>query len=357
MMPENVEKLVTVIFSFFGGVGVIGLLIFLFPEKVQIWSSYGWKFLKVIFKGAEKKYIACDIQGHINDYNNIINKKVRAYEPVGVQIKWIEKANVESFFKDGVLLIRMRKSDDQSKNFVAATMVFLSQVMLRKGKRYISSTQKRSIDLFVAKRLFEEEKPEVLEYFVENFLVPNTNSSKQVADYFDKYSVIDKAGLFFPILIQELTFLGSKVFGQRKDSLIISEVKGLIDFLKNYSERELGAKIPNCFNGRYCHFGVVIIARAVNVDSGKIALFVKYLSKIINVGIENIYMIGPDEERAVKLIENVCRWVEKERGFQQYQSIKYSPHIKFNGKRVKVDNLMILVRKKNTRYHYDSESN
>ena len=343
MMPENVEKLLPILYSFFGGIGVVWFLIFLFPERVQIWASYGWKILRFILKGAEQKYIAYDIQGHINDFNRILNGKVKAYEPVGVKIKWIQKASVESFFNDDTLLIRMRKSDNQSRNFVVATMTFLSQIMLRKAKRYISPTQKYSIDLFVAKRLFEEEKPDVLEYFVENFLVPKSNDSKKVADYFDKYSVIDKAGLFFPVLIQELTFLGSKVFGQRKDNLIIHEVKGLIDFLKNYSEREQGAKIPSSFNGRYCHFGVMIIARSVNVDIGDIAPFVKYLPKITNLGIENIYMIAPDNERAVKLVDNVCQWAEKEVGFQRYQSIRYSPHIRANGKRVKVNSFMVLI--------------
>lgn len=355
-MSEIFKELILPVISFFGGTGVILLVVFLFPEKVEIWASKFWKIISFFLKRFEKKYIATDIQGHINNFNKEIKKKVKNYEPVKVKIQWIQKGNVNAFFKDNALLIRMKKSDNQTDNFVVATMTFISQVMLRKTKHYISPTQTESIDLYVAKKLFEKEKPEIVEQFIQSFLIPKTENSTKIANYFDKYSIIDRADLFFPLLMQELIFLGNKIFGQKKDSYIIADVNGLIDFLKKYSEREEGDDgLSNLFNGRYCRFGVMIIAKSFKVAYGDKSPYLKYLGKLLNAGIENIYIIGPSKEKTIKFIKEICMTAEKEYSLQRLVEREYSPSIRRRGKRIKIDSFMILLRKLDPPFHYDSE--
>lgn len=356
-MNEIIKEILPYIEGFLGGFSIFLLIVFFFPEKVQIWASIFWKLAKLFYKGAEKKYIAYDIQGRINEFNKKIKKNVNNYEPIGIKIQWIQKGSVTSFLQDNTLLVRIRKSENQARNFVVATMAFLSQVMLKKAKRYVSPTQKESVDLFVARKLFEEEKPELVDFFVSKFLIPRTDISAKIAGYIDKYSIIDKAGLFFPLFIQELIFLGNKVFGQKKESVIIHEVNGLIDFLKKYSERDVGDEcLSSRFNGRYCHFGVMIIAKSIKVDYGDPAPYIKYLGKLIKVGIENIYIIGPFRDKTVNFIRNVCKIAKEKYNVKSFGEHRYCPYIKFKGKRRKVESVMVLLRKLSPQYYYDSES-
>jgi len=351
------DTLITYLATFVGGGGLILILIFLNPEKAEIWASKFWKFVKVIWKGAEKRYIAHDVQGHINDFNKKLKDEVQNYESVGIKIKWVEKGETESnFFKDNSLIIRIRKSEDENRNFVVAAMTFISQVVLRKAKRYISKTQKESIDLYVAKKLFEKEKPEIIDSFLQDFLIKKTEGDKKVAEYFDKYSIIDKVGLFFPMLIQELNFLGDKIFGKKREDIIIVEVNGLIDFLKKYSEREVGEeKLSTTFNGRYCHFGVMIVAKSWKVMAGDIKPYLKYVQKLLSVGIENIYIIGPYRKENLDFIKSICTDAEKNFGIQCYFEKNYPAYIMKKGIRSKTYNFLILLRNKNIKFHYDSE--
>ena len=131
----------------------------------------------------------------------------------------------------------MREHTSQNKNFVYASMVFISACVLPKAKKYISKSQKESLDIFVGKKLFEKEKPTVTQQFFDDYFSPKMEKEK-VAKLVEKYNLIDKVALFFPVLVEELTFLGEKVFWNKREAQIVDEVTSLIDFLQDYANRE-----------------------------------------------------------------------------------------------------------------------
>ena len=59
---------------------------------------------------------------------------------------------------------------------------------------------------------------------------------------------MDESGLFYEILLQELAFLGNKVFlgPKHKNSKIIVEVTKAIDFLERVAVRTVGEEVPGC---------------------------------------------------------------------------------------------------------------
>ena len=262
----TIFEVLKIIGAFFGGGGIVAAIIFLNPEKAQIWASYLWKALKFLGYGIEKRYIADDIEGRINDFSRDLTKEIRNHDAIGVKINWVnENETVRSFFDDNKVMMRMRKSENQNENFVFASMTYISKALARRAKSYISQSQRESIDYSVAQKLFLAKKPEVMHVFVENFL-SKMSKNKKISSYFDIYSLIDKVGLFFPVLLQELNFLGDKVFGSKREDVIIKEVDGLIDVLHKYAERELGEKDTHyIYNGKYCKFGIVIVARRFKV--------------------------------------------------------------------------------------------
>ena len=77
--------------------------------------------------------------------------------------------------------------------------------------------------------IFQEEKPEALDAFLTEYVDPKTtNPRSKVPEYFDDFSTIGKKDYFYPIFLQELTYLGEKVLIRRKSDKIIEEVDDLL---------------------------------------------------------------------------------------------------------------------------------
>lgn len=225
-----------------------------FPEKAEKFTVLLCRLIFMIFKLGEKQIITHDIQARVNEFSKTLSKEIANVEPVGIKVQWISDTQTpKQFFDRDKLVIRMRRHDSQDKNFVNASMVFVSSVFLRKSKKYMSKSQKESIDLYVGKKLFEMEKPQIADQFFEDFFSMKTISNEKVMNLIEEYEIIDKVGLFFPILVQELIFFGEKIFYKFKTSDIIKEISAFIDFLKKYAERKIGEeRLPKNFTGVHC---------------------------------------------------------------------------------------------------------
>jgi len=343
-----------------GPIAFIFLGIFLalhYQEEIQKWSVIFWKFIRFFWKEADKRIVSNDIEGRVNHFTKSLKKEIPNFEAIGVQIQWVEEGESPSeFFNDGKLIIRMREHQNQNKNFVYASMVFVSKALLPKAKRYISKTQKESLDLFIGKKLFEKEKPQIVDQFFEDFFSPRMDVEK-VAELVEKYTMIDKAALFFPVLVQELTFLGEKVFWKRRSDIIITEVNRLIDFLQDYANRELGEEeLPKNFEGAYCRCGITLISKYIKRELWEIDRYIHYIEGLVNQKIESVYIIGPALKDNVRFITEIVQSIEQKGLLEKYTEPRtYKAEIKSGGKRKVIDSYMLLLRNPNAVRYFDEE--
>jgi hypothetical protein len=353
----NASEFLKYIIAFFGGSGLILFILFLFPEKVEKWSVMLWKIIYFLFKKGEKKIVAHDIQGRVNEFCKSLKKEIANFEPVGISIQWVtEKEKQSDFFKENRLIIRMRQHADQNKNFVYASMVFISKALLTKTKKYLSQTQRESIDLFVGRKLFEKERPQIIDRFFEDYFSPVALSSNKIMELLEKYEIIDKVGIFFPVLVQELTFLGEKVFYKPRDEKIITEVTSFINFLQKYAEREVGDETtPQNFEGAYCRCGIVIIAKSSKRERGDLNPFIGYIQKLVEKKLENIYLIGSASKDNRNFIDQISEEIQRKFRFESYTSKEYKAKIKIKGERKEVNNYLILHRSPEPLRYYDKE--
>lgn len=340
------------------GLIILGMAIaFHYPEKIQKWCVFFWRVVRFLWKGAEKRIISNDIEGRVNDFSKSLRREIAHFEPVGIRIQWIENGeSPEQFFNDNRLIIRMREHPNQNRNFVYAAMVFISSAVLTKVKKYISKTQKESIDLFIGKKLFEKEKLRVLDQFFDDFFSPKIDANRKIGDLIEKYNIIDKAGLFFPVFVQELSFLGGKVFFQRRDDRIIVEVRKFINFLKDCADREIGEEeLPKNFEGTYCRCGITIIAKIHKRELGTIGPYTRYISDLIEKKIENIYLIGPGTADNMKFIDKIGEEIQYKGVLEKYMSRRYKSTIKISGERKTVKSYLVLFRNPNAIKYFDEE--
>jgi hypothetical protein len=314
------------------------------PEKFEKLVALIAKFLNYITHKFDKTYIKYDLQGKINSYVKRVAKKVKHLNVNKVSIQWIDTENItpENYIKDGGLIIRLHKSDNQNKNIVNASMAFISNAFLRKAKSYIAKYQRESLDIYACYDLLKSEKSEILDQFVQDFMKEKMDNDK-IAELFEKYEDINKAGIFYPILVQELTFLGEKVFNRRRDpNAIYEEVKQLIFYLNNYANRKFKEDTISDFTGSYCKFAIRIIGKQYKVSAQGEKVYINNISKI-NSGNETLYLIGNVENK--NFITNIFKKCKEQIDYSILTEESYSAIIKDGGGNdYSVNNYLLILR-------------
>jgi hypothetical protein len=309
-----------------GGITALALLYFLLnPEKVQIWSALLWKAISKIgvFAGfAHKRYLKYDLQGRLNLFTKKLSKKAPYLASKRVEVQWLEARDVtrHSFLREGKAVIRLRRDDPMEANFVHATYLFVSTSLLHKLKRYISPSQRQAVDLKVTTDYIRTEKPSAVSLFVDEYLHPKTQKpGSKISELLATFEKMDQSGLFYEVLLQELEFLGDKVFvgAKHKDTKIIVEVTKAIEFLERIAVRNVGEEIPMDFSGAYSAFAIRIVGKKPKLTpSGEV--YVAHIKKNVPRDIETLYLLATSDNKDV--IDNVCAAVEDT--FEKYRTYK-----------------------------------
>jgi len=346
------------IFAFFLGSGVATTIFIYYichPEKIEKWASMFFWCASHVWKGAEYHAIKSEIQGKMNSFVGTLESKTTTQFP-RISIKWAGREKEELIWEDGEVIIVMRDKKNKMKNFIHAAYFFTSEALLKKSKRHLSKTQKTSLDLFATKKILESQSIASVEQFMNDYFIPNIEKNEELGKLIQKYIHVDRIGIFFPILIQELSFLGNKVFLSKPTAEVIQEVKRLIDFLEKFSEREVGDdKFPEVFSGEYTRCAIKIVAKRVTIEIGDIASQKERINNAIKKGFENIYMIGSDSDKNRKFMDEVFEVVCKEN--QQIKLLRpynFKGQIKLGGEFVNVRTYLITLHNPNAvKYFYE----
>jgi hypothetical protein len=279
------------------------------PEKFEKLVGALSKFFKFVSKKFDRSYVKYDLQGKINDYLKKVSKRVKHIDIKKIKVEWIDvSSQTESeYIQNGEMIIRLKKGEHQNENIVKASMAFISHAFLKKAKSYIAKYQRESMDLFACYDLLKEEKTEILDQFVQDFMKDKMDNNK-IAEFFEKYTDIDDVGIFYPVLVQELTFLGEKVFAKKRESQkIYQEVTDVVNFLYRYANRKLREDNINDFTGDYCKFGIRIIGRSLVINRDGERVYANHLRKI-STNNETLYLIGNKEHKEfMNKVFNSCK--------------------------------------------------
>lgn len=335
-------------------VTLTGLFIYylLNPEKFEKLIAILSKFLKFISNKFDRTYIKYDLQGKINDYLKKVSKKVKHIDIKKIKVEWVDlSAQTEKeYMQDGEMIIRLKKGDHQNENIVKVSMAFISFAFLKKAKSYIAKYQRESMDLFACYDLLKEEKSEILDQFVQDFMKDKMDNEK-IADFFQKYTDIDDVGIFYPVLVQELTFLGEKVFAKKRDAQNIhKEVTNLVNFLYRYANRKLREDNMSDFSGEYCKFGIRIIGRSLVINRDGERVYANHLRKISGNN-ETMYLIGNKEHK--KFMKKVFKNCMSDINYSLIQEETYKATIKDpEGEPIEVKNYMMTIRNNSIKVYH-----
>jgi hypothetical protein len=345
------EILVRLLSSLGGGLIVFIVIISILirnPEKVDKWLALLLRLLNrlgYIFKFAHRQYVKHDLQGRVNEFAKELTQDAPFIASTRIRVELAEGSITrKSFLEKGEVILRLRREDPDELNFVHGAYMFVSTSLLFKIKRYISPSQRECVDLFVTTNLLKKEKPSVVDYFLDEYLHPKTaDTDSKIAQYFDKFAKIDQGGMFYPLLLQELYFLGNKVFGDRKDEIIIIEVNSLTDFLEQIASRKVGDESNLEFEGKYCRFAIIIVGKSFKLTpTGDV--YTKFArKKIIPRNIETIYFLCLWENKDI--LDKICE--ELSEVYEKCRIKKSNILLKYGDKLVKREQCLVVLRKKN----------
>ena len=353
----------TQVLKYLLGLGAFGAVVALIlvvvstvdPERFDKWRALIVGWLSRIFGFFRKKYVQYDLQGRINTFVKQLKETAPYLADERVKLEWVDQAtDRESLLREGGVILRLREKDDAERNFVHGAFMFVSRSLLFKTKRYISKTHRESIDLFVTTKLLEREKPSVVAMFLEDYLHPKTEApDSKIVETFDSFDRLDKAGYFYPVFLQELSFLGDKVFGRRRDQKILKEVHGLVGFLDSLSQKPVGVDAEKGLDycQDYCRFAVVIIGKPYNVASGETVWIRFILNKLMPKGVETLYLLGARAN--TDLIDAVAAGLKEH--FEIWTSSQTKVQLRGSMGRMRRDRYLIVLRRIGAHVFHASE--
>jgi hypothetical protein len=326
-------------------------LLLLHPEKVDKWCALLWRLLTAfgtLFRGAHKQYVRRDLQGRINEFARGLAKDAPFLASTRVQIEWTdEDITRKGFLEDGNVILRLKRNDTDQTNFVHGAYMFVSTSLLAKAKRYIAPSQRQSLDLYITTDLLEREKPSVLGLFLDAYLHPATaKADSKVTRYVDSFTKMDEAGLFKSVMLQELNYLGDKVFGRRQDDRIISEVDDLIEFLELVAGRRIGEESDLDFARDYCRFAIMIVGKPAKVSAVGHTPYVDYVrNHLIPRRIETLYVLGLWENK--ELLDFICQRLDEP--YEKVRTRRSKVVLRYDDQWTQCDQYLIILRMRGVR--------
>lgn len=347
MDAELVKQVVLWALASLGPAGLAVVYLALFPHQAEKLGALILKVLSAtglgIFRFAQRQYVRYDLQARVNEFVRQVSKRIPGVETAKLSLELVAEGDRDSFLREGQVVIRLRRDDPQELNFVHGAYHFVSRSLLFRAKRYLSPSQKEAIDLYVTTDLFRREKPSVVQHFLDEYLHPRMEDKKSKrAKYFEAFDKINEERLFYPVLVQELEFLGRKVFGGRRDDLIVSEVNELCEFLVPIAERQVGDTGDLNFDRTYCRFGLVIVGKPskmlVSLDP-----YVGYIRRcLVANGIESIYVLSLWENRGA-VREIVSGFLDE---YDVHRRHKLERTLRYKDRKVKRQQCLYVLRKK-----------
>ena len=288
---------------------VVVKFLFIHVDETQKWLAYFFSLLSKVWKGFQYQAIRFDLESKINSFVGSLNAESTLSFP-RIAIKWAGKNNDEVIWEEGRILLVMRDKGHNTKNLVHAAYLFVSETLLRRSKIHISKSQKVALDLFATKLILEKESPSALEHFIAGYFVPELQKHDRVTDFLKQFINIQKVCLFFPILVQELTFLGNTIYLEKPRDEIVQEVNALINFLETFSKRRVGDTTNETFTGKYMRCAIRVIASKEVRRAGRIDGVRSRLLQWIEWGYPNIYLIGGNDTDNRHFMEDVVKAVQ-----------------------------------------------
>lgn len=293
--------------------GIVGLVaIFLVitaitkPENIKVWAGWIWYFLSYIFAGLRKKAVRFRIEGPCTKALKKISAEMPEIEIPDLKINWVGEDNLQSVLTSGKAIVKLKFDDDNTRNIVKATTIYVRDAFLPHAKGYLSSSLRKAIDLSITKKIllnvsFAQKNKQIVTQFINE----NLDHESEVLEKCEEVEEIDDHGLFTRIVLRELDSFGGKLFGRTVKSEYSHEADSFLQFMHKIATRDFEENTPLAFPESIIKVGVILVAKRETYLQYGLDPYLRRIKLGIAQGIKTFYLLARSEK--VEVLKDVAK--------------------------------------------------
>ncbi|MBI5372557.1 MAG: 30S ribosomal protein S1 [Sphingobacteriales bacterium] len=274
------------------------------PENFKIYFGFLYQTLAWPFKSFRKKAIRYRIEGPTTKALKTISKEIPDIEIPDLVIKWVSEDNLLTKLQEGKAIIKLKFENDNTRNVLKATHIFVRDAFLKHSKPYFSDSFKKAMDLIVTKKLLLQIKNNQSN-LVSMFFEENTIDNDEVFEKCEKIEEVDDNGLFTRILLRELNGFGNKLLGRLPKPEHKEESDRFLDFVNEIATRDFDDYTPLSFTNDTLKVGIILVARIETYANYGLEPYLRRIKLGRAKGIESFYLLARSEK--VEILSKVAQ--------------------------------------------------
>lgn len=274
---------------------VLLIIIFLNPEKAQVWSSWVTQGLASTNSYFARRTISGRIQGMVNQFSKTFDKESAGIMPYTLKIEWLKDIDKDALLQEeGVVVVRLGyHHDDLQKALALAMLAFCGKALIPIGRPYLSNSLLRSVDLITTKKMLSEfNQKGSVDYFLNDVIKPEIEKDQELYDKCQTMEILDDRGLFSRVLLSELQELGRNLYPKTPDGSAVSESDEFVAFLVQIANKAPDEDVELFFKKNWIRVAFILVARPGVIADYGFSPYLKRLEKRQKERAQTVYIQG-----------------------------------------------------------------
>ncbi len=290
--------------------GFVGLLIILLlwvlflPDSAKQVTGWIYQFLGWIFMSFRKRAIKIRIENSCDKSIKKVAQELPELDIPNLSINWVKGESLDTIFKEGKAIVKMKFSSDQTQNIIRATAVFVRDAFLKHSKPYLNPVFRRAIDFSVTRKLLLHQHSN-RKNIVSQYLEENISELESIRENCTMIEEIEDNGLFTRILIRELDSFGTRLFGRTPTVEHSVEADNFLKFLYDIAIREPDDVTTLSYPKTTIKVAVILIAKLETYTQHGLDAYLRRIKLGIEKGIETFYLLARDDK--VDILKSVAK--------------------------------------------------
>jgi small subunit ribosomal protein S1 len=245
------------------------------------------------FKRGSKQYMAAKVGYTATEFlKRHIRNEFKSMPDVKIKINWVKSPSDPVLSRDGTLVLRLRETDDQTRNVLVATKVALPHLVCPTLRPYIKQHASVAIDLAVLRKLADGLGKHAYPIFQRYFLSPAVDENGEIRSLFTKLVELDSSGTFVFVFLEELNALGETLYSTGETDDKTEEIMAFLEFLLKEARRGVSEEITLRFVSKEFNVGIILLAKTWKASSQGVAPYLRRMDENVKLGCDSIYVIA-----------------------------------------------------------------
>jgi hypothetical protein len=222
-----------------------------------------------------------------------------------VKVSWVSSTSREAFVREGKVIVKMQKHQNQARNFLYALMEWTHKGLLPESRHLINDTVLKSVDFaFINKVLSETNRHDSKQLFLDEFYESEAPRGSLIEKYCTAFNKLDSMGIFTGVVLPEYSLLGQRVGSSLPTEEIRAETIGLATMLERLSRKVSGKDVSPNYLGKNIKCSIVLIAKVEKYFEQGLSPYLSFINKCCEQGFSSVYVAGIGTEN-ILIVEQI----------------------------------------------------